>query len=91
MATKIKYKDILTEHEYKILDLEGAAQLNFLRKGRPNTSIKTLLIELTTIQNKVIAYEASEQRQIKRAEKINQAYIEAAVKGSNELLIMSEV
>ena len=82
--------DILTDFEQKIASLYGAAANLFLMKQCNMTRMKAI-DEYRRIKAKQNDLKLFEIRQAQRSNKINAAKIEAAIKGTNQILIMSEV
>jgi len=86
----MKYTSELTEREIDLARMHKNKLFWYLKKEEEMTD-KEAHEEIDRIKRKVESIEAFEVRQIMRGAKINQAKVEAQVKGSNELLIMSEV
>jgi len=86
----MKYTSELTPREIDLAMMHKNKLLWYLKKEEEMTN-QQAHEEIDRIKRKVESIEAFEVRQIIRGQKINQAYVDASVKGSNELLIMSEV
>ena len=89
MAT-INYTSELTEREMFLATMHRNKLFWYLKKNEEMTE-KEAHQEMDRIDRRINEIEAFEVRQIHRANKINIARTEASIKGSNELLIMSEV
>jgi hypothetical protein len=86
----MKYTSELTEREIDLARMHKNKLFWHLKKEEEMTN-QEAHEEIDRIKRKVESIEAFEVRQIIRGQKINQAKVEAQVKGTNELLIMSEV
>ena len=82
--------DILTDFEQKIASLYGAAANLYLMKQCNMTRMQAI-DEYRRIKAKQTDLKQFEGRQVNRYNKINAAKIQASIRGTNELIIMSEV
>ncbi len=86
----IKYTSELTERELFLAQMHKNKLFWYLKKEEEMTN-QQAHDEIDRINRKVSEIEAFELRQVHRANKINMAAIDAKIKGTNQLLIMSEV
>jgi len=84
------YKSEFTERELMLIKMHRNKMYWHLRKEEEMTS-QEAFEEIERLKRKAKEIEAFEQRQIERFNKINIAKTDAAIKGTNEIFIMSEV
>jgi hypothetical protein len=86
----MRYKSELTEREIELAEMHPNKMFWHLKREEEMTE-KQVKEEIDRIKRKIDAIESFEIRQIMRGQRINQAMIDASLRGSNEILIMSEV